>query len=128
MALTEVQQRWIEALESGYYKQGKSRLRDSHDNYCCLGVLCDLAVEAGVIPPPEPSINVYNAYSYLNHTTIVPPAVQLWAGLNNPTGNAKRFELTALNDKGISFSEIAQLIRSEPPGLFVNTSTKPPAA
>ena len=30
--------RWIKALESGRYKQGKGRLK-KEDRYCCLGVL-----------------------------------------------------------------------------------------
>lgn len=44
----EVKQRWLDALRSGKYKQGKRYLRaaskQNHDSYayCCLGVLCDL--------------------------------------------------------------------------------------
>jgi hypothetical protein len=34
--------KWVEALESGRYKQGTGRLRD-RDCYCCLGVLCDIS-------------------------------------------------------------------------------------
>lgn len=34
--------RWIEALLSGDYKQGKGVLRNNRDEYCCLGVLCDI--------------------------------------------------------------------------------------
>ena len=32
---------WIQKLKSGEYKQGKYYLRCG-DEYCCLGVLCDL--------------------------------------------------------------------------------------
>lgn len=37
----ELARRWIEALRSGKYGQGRKYLRRG-DNYCCLGVLCDL--------------------------------------------------------------------------------------
>ena len=33
--------KWVEALRSGDYKQGTNRLRIG-DEYCCLGVLCDV--------------------------------------------------------------------------------------
>lgn len=66
---------WIEALESGKYKQGQKALRTPDDGYCCLGVLADtLGVEwdydpadqiyfakfptGGVMPSYVPSIYV----------------------------------------------------------------------
>ena len=37
---------WIEALESGKYRQGTGHLRqvmnDNAPSYCCLGVLCEI--------------------------------------------------------------------------------------
>lgn len=33
---------WIKALRSGDYKQGRMKLRNLDDEYCCLGVLCDV--------------------------------------------------------------------------------------
>lgn len=39
----ELKAKWIAALRSGEYKQGKSALVDSENNYCCLGVLCAVA-------------------------------------------------------------------------------------
>ena len=35
----EVKERWIAALRSGEYKQGKHKLETSDGFYCCLGVL-----------------------------------------------------------------------------------------
>jgi len=35
--------KWIEALRSGKYKQGRLTLRTRNDCYCCLGVLCDVS-------------------------------------------------------------------------------------
>lgn len=40
----ELKQKWIAALKSGEYKQGKSCLHDvEQDTYCCLGVLNEVA-------------------------------------------------------------------------------------
>lgn len=38
----EYKVRWLEALRSGRYPQGTDMLRTSYDEYCCLGVLCDV--------------------------------------------------------------------------------------
>lgn len=37
----EIKTKWLEALRSGKYKQGKNFLR-IEDRFCCLGVLCDI--------------------------------------------------------------------------------------
>lgn len=47
----EIADKWIAALESGEYKQGQNVLRSDDGFYCCLGVLCELAVKEGVIKP-----------------------------------------------------------------------------
>jgi hypothetical protein len=39
----ELKQRWLDALRSGKYKQGKGALRTGKDHFCCLGVLCDIS-------------------------------------------------------------------------------------
>lgn len=39
----EIADRWVAALRSGKYKQGKGELHDKVNNtYCCLGVLCEI--------------------------------------------------------------------------------------
>lgn len=40
---------WLKALRSGEYAQADGMLK-SGDGYCCLGVLCHVAKEAGVAP------------------------------------------------------------------------------
>ncbi len=35
-------ERWIEALRSGTYQQGRNMLRTEFGTYCCLGVACSL--------------------------------------------------------------------------------------
>ena len=36
--------KWVEALRSGNYEQGKDSLREG-DQFCCLGVLTDLVIK-----------------------------------------------------------------------------------
>lgn len=37
----KLKRRWVRALRSRKYKQGREQLRDGN-KFCCLGVLCDL--------------------------------------------------------------------------------------
>lgn len=42
----ELKQKWVAALRSGEYKQGKGKLlyhENGETSYCCLGVLCEVA-------------------------------------------------------------------------------------
>src|SRR5438093_12569523 len=79
----KIKQDWIERLRSGLYAQGQRRLRRdtiSEPKHCCLGVLCELAVEAGVI---SPSI-VYGSSdvtAYGHEPYFLPKQVQEWAGI-----------------------------------------------
>lgn len=97
--------KWVAALRSGEYEQGRGRLcRDG--KYCCIGVLCHLAgmeFKSRSLPPFECGVN---------H----------WCGLSDLAGSmADGRELWEINDiDRMNFSEIADLIESEPAGLFVN--------
>lgn len=42
MITKEQHSRWLEALRSGAYSQGKWRLRSIDNKFCCLGVLADV--------------------------------------------------------------------------------------
>lgn len=62
-----IKDQWVQDLRSGEYEQGNSNLRrttDGGERYCCLGVLCEQAVKAGVIPAPE--LHDYGVYAYLD--------------------------------------------------------------
>lgn len=109
----EVKGLWTTALRSGEYKQGKSQLRierSEETQHCCLGVLTDLAVKAGVC---NWNVDVHGADPHL------PSMVREWAGLNDsnpyvPFIDSDGFEddenLANLNDGSHSFTEIADLI------------------
>lgn len=119
----EIKKLWVEALRSGEYRQGKGCLRIKHhdggDNYCCLGVLSDLAVKAGVGKwglvdgnGRRPHVGDGKSNDYLTDD------VMRWAGLthSNPPvvynrigHNTDRF-LSALNDNGVPFTDIADMI------------------
>jgi hypothetical protein len=121
MALNAAAKKWVKALRSGKYKQGKNYLRTG-DRFCCLGVACELAVKAGIIPPAsEPTIQaaVKGVLAYEDQKFGLPKSVQTWLGLQDCLGRFADTTLGHLNDKGKRFTTIARIIESEPDGLFV---------
>ena len=44
----DIKEQWVKDLRSGDYSQVEGTLSDG-EGYCCLGVLCEQAVRAGVI-------------------------------------------------------------------------------
>lgn len=142
MKLTEQQKirnKWVKALTSGKYKQGKSFLRKKRgetERFCCLGVLCELAVKAKVIPAPE--LKDQGIYEYIDYNQAgLPQEVKNWVGLSGEYGEYKVGTVTlagkvlednslaSLNDKGTKFKTIAKLIQNPPEGLFNDdTGTK----
>lgn len=119
----DVKALWVEALESGL-TQIEGRLQDD-GGFCCLGVLCDLAVKAGVIGEPKswgssnvrgfPSLAGTEQFYY--EEALLPEEVVEWAGLTNrnPVVKSERgfMSLSALNDGGKPFITIAQLIKDQ---------------
>lgn len=93
---------WLTALRSGDYQQGQGYLRQG-DQYCCLGVLCDLYGKA-VGPEWEDSGEVYSMF---HCDTVLPLKVQVWAGI---PGKPNPLDLAALNDSGATFEELANII------------------
>jgi hypothetical protein len=134
MANAVVIEEWVKALESGEYGQTMGVLRrvDGDAGFCCLGVLCDLAVKHDIIPEPVPDTDPDSDYEYPflrygasgdQSTGALPSAVIEWAGLpdSDPQVTAAvdsygpdRFELSRLNDTfGWGFNQIAEAIRAE---------------
>jgi hypothetical protein len=104
----EIKQQWIDALRSGEYRQGKYALRRG-ESYCCLGVLSELAVKAGVIDQAKPDIIGW-IYDQKWHS--LPKAVSKWADISasSATGTTCGI-LINMNDGGDrSFEEIADWI------------------
>lgn len=120
----EIKAKWIAALRSGDYVQGRNGLR-KEGKYCCLGVLCDIhfAEVGGSWRLPDDPTDGYEEYSSageLWEADVLPSAVALWAGLEN-SPLIHDIYITNLND-GVSetiagreihahsFTEIAELI------------------
>lgn len=119
-----VKKAWLEALRSGKYKQGPAALhtRDSsgEDRYCCLGVLCEVAVEKGLDIHVENLERGSSLVQYDGSVSYLPQKVYDWASKkqgkdpyrNDYVVREDRESLSSLNDKGKSFNEIADLIET----------------
>lgn len=123
----EIKAQWVAALRSGTYDQGQDYLHTRNDTYCCLGVLCDLAVKAGVIDEPQQD-NSGDSWTYTSKNaagghdssdTRLPEGVKEWAGLSDmdpaikgPVPETGRYSvaLADLNDNGMSFDDLSNLI------------------
>lgn len=118
----EIRDQWADALESGEYKQGRGALTtvlaDGTEEDCCLGVLCKLAVKAGVIPEPEAVIGRTKAYGATVETGLLPEEVQHWAETGHSTvtfihEGMDRFAESLNDTLELSFTDIAKLIREQ---------------
>lgn len=45
-----LKEEWVKALRSGDYEQGTVRLCNDDDQFCCLGVLADIAIDSFWLP------------------------------------------------------------------------------
>lgn len=116
-----VKQKWLKALRSGGYAQGRSALKTTK-GYCCLGVLCDLAVREGIVTTSVSSYGVIT-FGIYEEDGLLPGEVQEWAGIATRSPQVKYvnkavFEddlnhLADINDRGSSFEEIANLIEAQ---------------
>jgi hypothetical protein len=105
----EAKKKWIEALHSGMYTQGKSCLKGTDNNYCCLGVLVEV-FEKHYGLKFDQKINVYyNAVEFGAYCSkSVPPDIVIdWLGITP----RQQTLLMNLNDRqGCSFAGIADLL------------------
>lgn len=114
--------RWVEALRSGKYKQGRGQLATMLSSpaeraYCCLGVLCELAVDDGVIQRTEPDCGCCTATRYDGETGLPTAAVREWAGVDDwvvRVDDGQKEGLAHINDEyQEDFATIAGLIEKE---------------
>ena len=123
---------WLEALRGQSevkYKQTTEYLRRkrgprAQDGFCCLGVLCELAVKAKVIDPPLLADSDDEEYSYSEEVGTLPDEVRMWAGIREDVGrfygtDNRSETLTNLNDSGASFKKIASIIEKNKKEIFV---------
>ena len=106
----EVKTAWVQALRSGEYQQTSGGLKATSGNrasYCCLGVLCDVS---GLGDWSASNCYVIGGNAALG---ILPEEVAKWAGFSSSdpaTGENDWTRLSFVNDNGLSFADIADLI------------------
>jgi len=117
----QIKQRWVAALRSGEYTQGRGKLHKFCGSFCTLGVLVDLAVQDKICEwgendcCKENEILIDDTRGYYE---LLPQRVIAWAGLDsdNPRINDgdNCNSITWMNDeKEYSFSQIATLIEEQ---------------
>ena len=79
----DVKKKWVDALRSGRFKQGRSRLNYANESYCCLGVLCEIAVSEGATDPARLKDGVGRSMTYGWSSTVPPDDVLEWAGIDD---------------------------------------------
>lgn len=120
----------VEALRSGDYKQTSGRLRRNEDKFCCLGVMCDkyheITGDGRWTLGGLDELDIFEAgdiadVNYASGSDL-PDVVRDWVGLKGWAGSygndTETTSLMRLNDTGKTFAEIADIIESEPEGLF----------
>ena len=123
----DIAKKWIRALRSGKYKQGKGYLKQftsKHEpRHCCLGVLCELYNDT-MKKNHKKTLYTEERQDNSSDTIFVrfdlvdgglPTAVRKWADIINPLGDFQvscgEYECLAdLNDSGKKFSTIADII------------------
>jgi len=129
----DIADKWVKRLREGGIEQCKGSLA-INDARCCLGVLCDIAAEedpetfywgdpSNSFEEKEPILFgtiIEGSMSFgttddRRSRAVLPECVVKWAGCMSSTGFVPGREdcdnkLTVLNDKGVSFAEIADII------------------
>jgi hypothetical protein len=108
----EIRARWVAALRSGDYEQGAGYLR-TDSQWCCLGVLCDLAERDGVVSLFAPAGSFVAQYG--GCSAELPRPVMEWAALDDTDPyvmtSGGGYSLTHLNDdEKWDFAQIADAI------------------
>ncbi len=102
----------IEALESGEYKQAGHKLRREDNSFCVLGVACNVFAQHH----PEIAAAQKESTSFMGQNCFLPEEVMNWFGLFGCEGNRRDRRLDSLmklNDDGMSFKDIAAMLRKE---------------
>jgi len=120
--------KWVEALRSGEYEQGKGILCMDDEisgdwKYCCLGVACDIFVEGDwiqhegwdvwSIDPHKEFVmpDFIDKHGCWNAETTSFPSLETLKKMGLDVAYAQ--ELAELNDKGWSFKKIANKIEKD---------------
>jgi hypothetical protein len=118
----DIQKQWTDRLRSGDLVQGKGALHQGDGSLCCLGVLCEVAYEAGAVTRSQFTNAGQFHYGKYEEASVLPPEVIAWAGfpegsyeqLRNPSVTeveGTEQSLAELNDElEWNFEQIADVI------------------
>jgi len=132
----KIAEKWIKALRSGKYRQGKKVLKQRSKRgvvrHCCLGVLCELyqkehdrkmEIKQTSPAPGDEVPKDCKLYRFHDSTATLPKRVMRWAGMqsdegfvpfdNYDYGYEGSKTLAELNDNGCPFKEIADIIAKD---------------
>lgn len=106
----------VTALRSGNFKKAKYQLRDCDSHYDPAGILCELAVDAGIIPAAKDLTQktgredaIFFGYTYENRATGIPDAVAKWADVSYRS----MYNLCLKSDHGMTFDQVADYIEEK---------------
>ena len=127
---TDIGMKWIRELESGRYRKGEGALHalagtkedPEQDTFCCLGVLCRMAMDDGVelsrqeIRMEEEDGGRVKRVAYDDEFGSLPDSVREWSGMKTDLGTLKpkdgtETSLADINDVSFSFEPVATAIR-----------------
>jgi hypothetical protein len=123
----EVKAKWVDALKSGDYKKGQGSLRagslvSETQQFCCLGVLCDLYHKETGKGEWRERTDMPNMRKFAFYTpdgsfdsNYAPQEVLAWAGIKPRLRGAGAMDrpLAVANDCNVSFDPIVAIIESE---------------
>lgn len=125
---TSLQLKWLTALESGRFLQGKKvlakRQPNKHVRYCCLGVACRLAKIKSII---SDKVGLGKVLEFDGHYSVLSEEMQSQLKLRSQNGKfaepamfkgSEYYSLANMNDCGFSHKEIAAYIRAHPENVF----------
>ncbi len=143
--LTPPQQEWVDALRYGDYSQAKGHMHNSSHQFCCLGVACDIS-GLGQWTKLHLGIHRFHVAEGTNSAHFLPQQVAQRLDMNTPHGEFRytdqiRHQLPArirvmidqhatlsrghrhalldsLNDAGMTFADIADVIEAAADQLF----------
>jgi hypothetical protein len=102
----EIKAKWVEALRSGEYTQGRGSLKDNYDGdikHCCMGVLAEVA---GLELTPEETTSSSTRWLFMGDQGYLSDPTLKSLGLDYGIQSV----LIAKNDTSSTFEDIADYI------------------
>lgn len=130
-----LQKAWLDRLENGKHKKYMGFLTKLNEKtgepiaHCCLGVLCEVALEKKVLKRRQISISETHPRRYYDgEDCYLPKKVKDAARMHSSSGelegmkfyldNESSLTLAQMNDNGVSHKRIAKFIRENPEAVF----------